>query len=255
MGYRWVVLLCIVDRAARPPLAEILRIFFVSTFVGTFLPSVGGDALRAYSIAKLHVSGADAVASVFMDRMLGVASILVMALVGLTLAHDLASNWVILASLAAAGGVCLITLPVFSARGGTASLVLTRLPPPPSIWDGCWSPSAACGLSRAAGKRPRLFSGCSGACIVQVTSHRARPWHRRPGERFRRHPADSPGHAAAGDVQRAWHRSGGVLWFFAGVGVLAASRSRCQCCLSLWRHRHLPGGILYASGRSQPVHQ
>ena len=61
-----------------------MRIFFVSTFVGTFLPaSVGGDAVRAYSLAKLNVGGGDAVASVFMDRMLGVASVLVMALVGL----------------------------------------------------------------------------------------------------------------------------------------------------------------------------
>ena len=42
-----------------------MRIFFVSTFVGTFLPaSVGGDAVRAYSLAQLNVDGGDAVASV-----------------------------------------------------------------------------------------------------------------------------------------------------------------------------------------------
>ena len=34
-----------------------MRIFFVSTFVGTFLPaSIGGDAVRAYSLAKLNVA-------------------------------------------------------------------------------------------------------------------------------------------------------------------------------------------------------
>ena len=48
MAYRWVVLLCTVDAALRPSLGALLRIFFVSTFVGTFLPaSVGGDAVRA----------------------------------------------------------------------------------------------------------------------------------------------------------------------------------------------------------------
>jgi uncharacterized membrane protein YbhN (UPF0104 family) len=47
MAYRWVVLLCIIDPATRPPLGAVMRIFFVSTFVGTFLPaSVGGDAAR-----------------------------------------------------------------------------------------------------------------------------------------------------------------------------------------------------------------
>jgi glycosyltransferase 2 family protein len=130
MAYRWVLLLCTVDRGDRPPLVEILRIFFVSTFVGTFLPSVGGDAVRAYSIAQLRVRGGDAVASVFMDRMLGVASLLLMALAGLLLARDLARNWVILASLAAAGAICLVTLLLVFTRGAAAlaAAVLSRLP-------------------------------------------------------------------------------------------------------------------------------
>src|SRR5215212_7483158 len=50
MAYRWIVLLRLVNRGAPPPLRDLVRIFFVSTFVGTFLPaSVGGDAVRAYS--------------------------------------------------------------------------------------------------------------------------------------------------------------------------------------------------------------
>src|SRR6266705_7087127 len=39
MAYRWVVLLCTVEPASRPPLAEVIRIFFNSTIVGTFLPA------------------------------------------------------------------------------------------------------------------------------------------------------------------------------------------------------------------------
>jgi glycosyltransferase 2 family protein len=111
MAYRWVVLLCIIDPAERPRMSEVMRIFFVSTFVGTFLPaSIGGDAVRAYSMARLNVRGGDAIASVFMDRMLGVASILLMAGVGLLLARDLAANPTILLSLGAAAAACAVTL-------------------------------------------------------------------------------------------------------------------------------------------------
>src|SRR5206468_11440820 len=106
MAYRWVVLLCTVEPGSRPALAPIMRIFFVSTFVGTFLPaSIGGDAVRAYRTARLGVATEDAVASVFMDRILGVASILVMAVIGLTWARDLAGNRAVLVALAAGGAV------------------------------------------------------------------------------------------------------------------------------------------------------
>src|SRR5205823_8966889 len=68
MAWRWAMLLCIVDERRRPALGRMLEVFFVSTFVGTFLPaSIGSDAVRAYSISRDGVSGADAVASVFMD--------------------------------------------------------------------------------------------------------------------------------------------------------------------------------------------
>jgi glycosyltransferase 2 family protein len=118
MAYRWIVLLCTVDRARRPGLGALLRIFFVSTFVGTFLPaSVGGDAVRAFSLARQNVGGGDAVASVFMDRILGVASLLVMALVGLMLVRGAAATTAILWALAAAGGLCFATLLLIFSRG------------------------------------------------------------------------------------------------------------------------------------------
>jgi uncharacterized protein (TIRG00374 family) len=131
MAYRWVVLLCIIDRVERPRLAEVMRIFFVSTFVGTFLPaSVGGDAVRAYSMTQLNVRGRDAIASVFLDRMLGVASILLMATIGLTLAQDLASNRTIVVALGVAAAMCAATLVlIFSRHAATlASRVLALLP-------------------------------------------------------------------------------------------------------------------------------
>jgi uncharacterized protein (TIRG00374 family) len=84
MAYRWVVLLRAVGRAHHVPLSAILRIFFVSTFVGTFLPSIGGDAARAYGLSRHDVSVADAAASVVMDRVLGAWSLLLFAFGGLT---------------------------------------------------------------------------------------------------------------------------------------------------------------------------
>ena len=115
MAYRWIGLLCTIER---PALGALMRIFFVSTFVGTFLPaSIGADAVRAYSLSKLRVSAADAVSSVFLDRMLGVASLLLMALAGLLAARSLAGNGTILAALAAASAACAVTLLlVFSER-------------------------------------------------------------------------------------------------------------------------------------------
>ncbi len=86
--------------------------------------------MRAYSLAKLKVDGGDAVASVFMDRMLGVASVLVMALVGLGLARDLAGNLAIVISLAITSALCLATmLLIFSASfSGLAAMVVNWLP-------------------------------------------------------------------------------------------------------------------------------
>jgi uncharacterized protein (TIRG00374 family) len=131
MAYRWVVLLCTIDAANRPPLGDVLRIFFLSTFVGTFLPaSVGGDAVRAYSIAKLKVPGGDAVASVFMDRMLGVASIVLLGVAALPFVPDLATDRIVLAGLLVAAIACGITLwLVFSVRAARAAQrVLVLLP-------------------------------------------------------------------------------------------------------------------------------
>jgi uncharacterized protein (TIRG00374 family) len=131
MAYRWVALLCIVPASQRPPLAELMRVFFVSTFVGTFLPaSVGGDVVRAYSVSKLNVAAADAIASVLMDRMLGVASLLLMGAAGLLLARDLASNAAILSGLAVTAALCLLMLLViFSGRAaGLLAAAVARFP-------------------------------------------------------------------------------------------------------------------------------
>jgi glycosyltransferase 2 family protein len=132
MAYRWWILLCALDEGRRPPLATVLRIFFVSTFVGTFLPSVGGDVYRAYSLARHDVRGAQAAASVLMDRLLGVLSILALGAAGLAGARALASTTLVAATLASSLFACGIGFGmVFSERvAAVARAAAARVPIP-----------------------------------------------------------------------------------------------------------------------------
>jgi uncharacterized protein (TIRG00374 family) len=110
MAWRWFALLRPVMEAP-PPVGPVLRVFFVSSFVGSFLPaSVGSDAVRAYGLRQ-HVPGSAAVASIVMDRALGVVAIL---LVGLAAILSL--------TVAAPSGVYVVL-----AAGGLASLALAGI--------------------------------------------------------------------------------------------------------------------------------
>ena len=107
MAYRWLVLLRPFSGPGGPRFAAVMRIFFVSTFVGTFLPaSVGGDAVRAYALAREGVDAPASVASVLMDRALGVLSVLVMAAVGLVFASQMARDPLVVSALAATALAC-----------------------------------------------------------------------------------------------------------------------------------------------------
>ena len=133
MAYRWIVLLCPIDASSRPPLTSVLRIFFVSTFAGTFLPaSIGGDIVRAYGLSQLQVAPGQAVASVLMDRLLGVVSILIVGAVGLYFARtgDLASTRAITISLLAGAVLSMAAASiVFSERAAAlAQAVAIRMP-------------------------------------------------------------------------------------------------------------------------------
>ena len=129
MAYRWWTLLAPVGQ--RPHVATVMRIFFVSTFVGTFLPaSIGGDAVRAYALSKEGVTGPDAVASVLMDRLLGVISILIVAIAGAILARNLIDIRPLFPAFALLIVLCAVALAVvFSPRAAAAVAgILTVLP-------------------------------------------------------------------------------------------------------------------------------
>ena len=125
MAYRWMVLLCALTPGSRPAFRAVLRIFFVSTFVGTFLPSVGGDLYRAYSLSRLDVSGVESAASVLMDRVLGVMAIVLVGVAALIPAPALARNpWMLLTLALGSLGCILGAVAVFSERAASAGLAL-----------------------------------------------------------------------------------------------------------------------------------
>jgi glycosyltransferase 2 family protein len=168
MAYRWVALLRAIPSAAHPPLSEILRVFFVSTYLGTFLPgSVGGDAVRTYGLNRLAVPAADAFASVFLDRLLGIVSLLVMALLGLVLARDLARDPAVLVALCATAVVCgVAAVAIFSRRAGVlGGAVARRLP---SARAGRVTTGVVEGLQRYAPERRILSVVLAASIAVQI---------------------------------------------------------------------------------------
>src|SRR6185295_6709852 len=91
---------------------------------------VGSDAVRTYEVTRMGVPVGDAVASVLMDRILGIASLLLMSLVGLMLARDLTGNRTIVAALAAAAAVSAATVLLIFSPGvaAFAGRVMDTLP-------------------------------------------------------------------------------------------------------------------------------
>lgn len=103
MIWRWILLLRSSGIAITNAAAA--RLFLVSSFVGSFLPAgVGADAARAYGLSREAASGSEALASVAVDRVLGVMSIIVMAMVGWSAwepaRQDRRFAWAILAAMA-----------------------------------------------------------------------------------------------------------------------------------------------------------
>jgi uncharacterized membrane protein YbhN (UPF0104 family) len=112
-AYRSIALLAPIG-AARPSTPALVRIFFVSTFIGN---TVGTDVTRVWSLAREGVPGSASLASVLLDRLLGVISILLSAVVGLALAPALLEEPAIRWSFVACAAACAAGLAlVFSTR-------------------------------------------------------------------------------------------------------------------------------------------
>lgn len=81
MIWRWWLLLDATEHGIG--LGHAARVFLVSSFTGSFLPAgVGGDAARAFTLARHTARPHDAMASVGVDRVLGMTSIALLGIVG-----------------------------------------------------------------------------------------------------------------------------------------------------------------------------
>jgi hypothetical protein len=99
MILRWVLLLRASDSPVR--VRDAARIFLVSSFVGSFLPAgVGGDMARAYGLSRVTSDRSEAVASVAIDRVLGVVALLSMGVVGLLAGPSELLDWRLTALMA-----------------------------------------------------------------------------------------------------------------------------------------------------------
>jgi uncharacterized protein (TIRG00374 family) len=78
MALRWQLLLS--AKRLHVPLAWLTRTYFVALFLGQFLPAaVGGDAVRAVELGRRTHDAPEAVASVLIDRLVGVVSLVGLA--------------------------------------------------------------------------------------------------------------------------------------------------------------------------------
>ena len=105
MIWRWILLLRSSGIAITTGAAA--RLVLVSSFVGSFLPAgVGADAARAYGLSRESTSGSEALASVAVDRVLGVFSLVIMSMVGVIAWAPAREDWRIAAAILALTIAC-----------------------------------------------------------------------------------------------------------------------------------------------------
>ena len=117
MALRWIDLLVALAPGTRPPLGAVVRVFFVSSFVSNFIPSVASDLYRAYALSRYDVHLAESTASVLMDRAMGVLSVVLIVATALPFAGELAARAQLVAIVSASFALCVVAAAVvFSAR-------------------------------------------------------------------------------------------------------------------------------------------
>ncbi len=78
---KWRMLLQV--KNIRVPFWEIFKIYYISSFIGTFLPSsLGIDLLRSYSLSRYIKNTHDSISTVVVDRLLGIISLIFVVLMG-----------------------------------------------------------------------------------------------------------------------------------------------------------------------------
>lgn len=130
MALRWIDLLAALAPGSRPPLRVVLRIFFESSFVSNFVPSVASDLYRAYALSQYNVRLAESTASVLMDRALGVLSVVMVGGAALPFASGIAERGQLLFWLGLIFFICAVAAAVvFSERAAAAVRSVAALVP------------------------------------------------------------------------------------------------------------------------------
>lgn len=115
MSYRWNILL--MAKQIEIPFFQIVKIYFLGTFSGNFLPSsVAPDAIRTYLASKYNPRISDILSSVLVDRVLGLFSLAVIALFSLLFIFIQKGEINIKSLLALLGIFFLIAILIFSDR-------------------------------------------------------------------------------------------------------------------------------------------
>lgn len=137
MILRWVLLLRASGAAIAASAAA--RIFLISSFVGSFLPAgIGGDVARAYALTRATADASAALASVAVDRVLGILSLLAMGIMGV-IAWTPGAEWRLVAAVAL---LLASSIAVFWADRLVRALV-------PRVWHGNRVAARLFGLSDA----------------------------------------------------------------------------------------------------------
>jgi len=167
MAYRWLSLLRPILQPPAPSANAIVRVFFITGYLGSFLPGIGGDAVRTYALNRLAVPVSDAFASVFVDRLLSIVAMVLMAIVGVAVSRDLMQDRAIVTGLAAmvvlcTGGVLLVFSPVV----GKFSLAIARW----LRWSSLEriASAAVSGVSQYARHHGVLAAVFAGSIVVQI---------------------------------------------------------------------------------------
>lgn len=134
MALRWIDLLSALTPGSRPRFPVVLRIFFVSSFVSNFVPGVAADMYRAYALARQDVQLAESTASVLMDRVLGVLSMVIVGACALLAAPDVGVERSVLVGLGVAfAGCAAVAMVVFSERAAMAVLAVIDVLPSSAV--------------------------------------------------------------------------------------------------------------------------
>jgi glycosyltransferase 2 family protein len=115
MALRWQLLL--EAKHVSVPLGWLTRTYFVALFAGQFLPAaIGGDAVRVVELGRRTGNAPESVASVLIDRLVGLISLVVLAVVAVSVSGVGRRPGVVAAEAAFGAAAAVALLLLFSSR-------------------------------------------------------------------------------------------------------------------------------------------